>query len=135
MNKKNTLNLFKEFPELFRNRDNLQESLMAFGFMCGDSWFNLVHKLCQDIQRELDKDLDPSLKEDVYVLEVKEKFGGLRFYITCGNDAIFDLIDKAEEESYKICEICGAPGANSVAGGWYQTLCVKHRKIKGAVVV
>ena len=130
MNKKNTLKLFKEFPNLFPNRDNLQKSLMAFGFMCGDAWFDLVHKLCQDIQLELDK--DPSLKEDVYVEEVKEKFGGLRFYITCGNRAIFDLIEKAEKESYKICEICGAPGEISVANHWYQTLCEKHRKIKRA---
>ena len=54
--------------------------------------------------------------------QVKEKLGGLRFYMTCGNDEIFDLINKAEALSYKTCEECGKPGEQR-GPGWIYTLC------------
>ena len=54
--------------------------------------------------------------------QVKEKFGGLRFYMTCGTDEIFNLIDEAEELSYKTCEECGKPGEEKDTG-WIRTLC------------
>lgn len=54
--------------------------------------------------------------------QVKEKFGGLRFYMTCGTGEIFDLIDGAEALSYETCEECGSPG-ESRDTGWIRTLC------------
>lgn len=54
--------------------------------------------------------------------QVKEKFGGLRFYMTCGTDEIYDLISKAEALSCKTCEECGEPGEER-SGGWIHTLC------------
>jgi len=54
--------------------------------------------------------------------QVKEKFGGLRFYMTCANDEIFNLIEKAETLSYKTCEECGKPGEERNVG-WIHTLC------------
>ena len=60
-------------------------------------------------------------------VQVKEKFGGLRFYMTGGTDEIFDLIEKAEALSYKTCESCGAPGTQSNSK-WITTLCEDCRK-------
>ena len=54
--------------------------------------------------------------------QVKEKFGGLRFYMTCGTDEIFNLVGEAEELSYKTCEECGKPGEEKDTG-WIRTLC------------
>ena len=56
--------------------------------------------------------------------QVKEKFGGLRFY---AEDIKFEsdmdkLIDAAEELSFKTCEYCGKPGKPR-KGGWIKTLC------------
>jgi len=68
------------------------------------------------------------LPEDVVVLQVKEKFGGLRFYISGGTDEIWDKIDEVEAESYKICEVCGEPGVCESLGGWAQTLCPEHKE-------
>jgi len=65
---------------------------------------------------------------DVYIgsypkaAQVKEKFGGLRFYMTCGTDEIYDLISEAETLSCKTCEECGKPGEER-ATGWIHTLC------------
>jgi hypothetical protein len=54
--------------------------------------------------------------------QVKEKFGGLRFYMTSGTDEIFDLIEEAEALSCKTCEECGKPGEER-PGGWIHTHC------------
>ena len=45
------------------------------------------------------------------VLEVKEKFGGLRFYVSQHTDAIDQRINSAQEESFRTCEICGQQGS------------------------
>lgn len=56
----------------------------------------------------------------------------LRFYVGPATDEIFDLIHKAEDESYNICEICGKSGSLSVSkNGWYKTVCPYHRRTRG----
>lgn len=75
---------------------------------------------------------------DYEVTQVKEKFGGLRVYLTWtavpGLDmdrsgvSARDLISKAEAEAYRTCEFCGSTDAtttsmNGRARGWIKTLC------------
>jgi len=133
MNKKNTKKLNDDFPFL-RPKGGLMHSLMYFGFMCDDGWFKLIYQLCKDIQRVIDNNPDHKL-DDFIVIEVKEKFGGLRFYAGSYNKEIGELIDKAEHESEHTCEICGKRGSLSVHGGWYKTCCPKHRKSRGYIKV
>lgn len=45
-----------------------------------DGWFTLVETLCADIEREL----GPELARQVRVLQIKEKYAGLRFYARIG---------------------------------------------------
>jgi hypothetical protein len=59
------------------------------------------------------------------VLQVKEKFGGLRFYTTTTSDLMDARIDQAATESYRTCEFCGKPGVPR-SGGWIKTLCDEH---------
>ena len=54
--------------------------------------------------------------------QVKEKWGGLRFYMTSGSDEIYDLINKATALSCKTCEECGSPGEERDTS-WVHTLC------------
>jgi hypothetical protein len=113
MNEENTKYLIEHFPKLYAGVGKpLTESLMGFGFECGDGWFELV--------RDLSEKLEP---HGVEAIQVKEKFGGLRFYLVGGApDEVWDLIDEAETKSEKICELCGEPG--TLRGkGWVKTLC------------
>lgn len=84
----------------------------------GPGWRLLVSGLDRNL-----RDLDPDYK----IGQVKEKFGGLRFYIDSFNGDIETankLVNIAEEASFKICEDCGGPGVWSVRGGFgYRTLC------------
>ncbi len=41
------------------------------------------------------------------ILQVKEKFGGLRFYVGSAPEWLYDLIHIAEWASIKTCEDCG----------------------------
>lgn len=55
--------------------------------------------------------------------QCKEKYGSLRFYLTCGTDEMFDLINEYEEKSSHICEDCGAPGKLRDEDYWILTQC------------
>lgn len=129
MNPQNTEKLFKDFPRLFQGKDHgMQRNLMCFGFECGDGWFDLIYQLCADLEAEYQK-LDPKdLDENDYIaFQVKEKFGGLRFYLSSETDAMYKLTDAAEDKSFTICEDCGNPGKPR-GGGWIRTLCDAHHE-------
>jgi hypothetical protein len=65
---------------------------------------------------------------NVVVLQIKEKFGSLRYY-TGGVPPEFDkLIDEAEAESEVTCEACGEPGSIDWTRGWQSCRCPKCRK-------
>jgi len=59
--------------------------------------------------------------------QVKEKFGGLRFYVSNEDmpEGGWDLIQKYEIKSRTICEYCGDYG-DLRKGKWIKTLCDKH---------
>ena len=105
------------------------------GFAHGDGWFDLVWRLCEQIEpivlageaetREWEAPLDRTRHPPFEVYQVKEKFGGLRFYTNSGSRAIRDLIQKAAEQSVHICDICGQPGTLR-KDGWWRTKCDEH---------
>jgi len=133
MNEENTEKLFKRF-DFFYPETPITQSLMAFGFECGDGWFQLIWNLCENIEKELQKGLkktDPKKRtKDLLrgahkfrVSQVKEKFGTLRFYVDSTTDKIFKFIQKAENKSSKICESCGADADLVSKESWLATLC------------
>jgi hypothetical protein len=86
-------------------------------FDVDSGWYPLIKDLIEDLIK---------LGWDKQICQVKEKFGGLRFYINTGSDEIFKRIHLAENQSYEICETCGEKGEMRTDLGWYSTLCNKH---------
>lgn len=82
-----------------------------------NGWLGLIKEL---IEKLID------LGWDRNICQIKEKFGGLRFYISSGSDEIYKVIKIFEELSYKVCENCGKPGKPRDDIGWLLTLCDKH---------
>lgn len=66
----------------------------------------------------------------VVAVQVKEKYGTLRFYVNYEDGYIRGLISMAESMSGRTCEVCGNPGTRR-DGGWIQTLCDEHAKETG----
>lgn len=63
----------------------------------------------------------------VVVDQVKEKFGGLRFYYHGGDDVVDGMVRMAESWAANTCETCGEKGTLH-HGGWVRTLCDKHEE-------
>jgi len=117
--------LCKDFADIFDQRGWApSETAMCWGFECGDGWFDLIYKLCENITDYLKEHPDvPQVK----AVQVKEKWGGLRFYVDGGDSHISELIAKAEDESFNICESCGSKD-NVTTGttrhsGWVRSIC------------
>ena len=113
MNREHTEYLIKTYPDLYAGCfEPPSKSNMAFGFECGDGWFNII--------KDLSEKLEPM---GVIASQIKEKWGSLRFYVYQGTDEAWDLIDVAEELAEKTCEECGKPGKLRSDHGWLTTQC------------
>lgn len=112
MNEKNTVKLNADFPRIFPQ---------LFYFECSDGWFDLLHKFCSDIDSACEK-LKLSDHDWPHASQIKEKYGGLRFYTDSACNEVYDLIEAAEEKSLVTCKRCGLPGKTR-EGGWIGTRC------------
>jgi hypothetical protein len=61
----------------------------------------------------------------IRVEQIKEKFGGLRFYYQGGDEHIDGMVAMAEVWAGHTCETCGNKGDRR-NGGWVRTLCDVH---------
>lgn len=118
--------LIKIAPILYQQSTlSEQETCMCWGFECPDSWFDLLKELSFEIEN-INKNLLAFYNSSCQAVQVKEKFGELRFYydiitnieindtitnnINLIRDQINELINKAELKSTKICAYCRSTG-------------------------
>jgi hypothetical protein len=125
----------ERFPKMFAGRYG--------GFAVGPGWWPILESLCTNIQSHVDWaekrrawEVEQGVKGEpgmprtphvpqVTVEQIKEKFGGLRFYYSGGNEYIHGLVVMAEAWADRSCEECGKPGERR-SGGWIKTLCDEH---------
>ena len=121
--------LVEKYPKIFKDRyGNMQETAMCWGFEHGDGWYQILDSLCGQIQHYIDwQNRTEETVKQVVATQVKEKFGGLRFYYNGGDDHISGMVRMAESWAYHTCEECGAVGKMR-QGGWIRTLCDEHAK-------
>lgn len=92
----------------------------------GTGWWDIIKELEEKLNA-----IDPNFD----LLQVKEKFGALRYYAVLSQDskhsttdvaAFHDAIAEAEGRSDTTCEECGEPAEPKAYRGWLKTLCEKH---------
>lgn len=104
----------------------------------GDGWYGLLYDMCKEITEVLETEGE---SVNLVVEQIKEKFGGLRFYfhlnrekqeslhLLPGEDRvyeeIFNIAEKYEDRSWDVCEICGCGGTLRRDLIWMSTLCDK----------
>jgi len=85
-----------------------------------DGWSWLIDRLSKYLQHLTDQQNMPQVK----AIQVKEKFGTLRFYYEGGNEAAHKTIHFVEWLSSYICERCGSTWATlHDKNGWFMTRC------------
>jgi ribosomal protein L37AE/L43A len=108
--------LMEEFPDLF-------SEIIDSEISCGPGWFEIIRDLTEEAAKV------PGLK----VMQVKEKFGGLRYYVDSDNlEELNRFVEKtweAGERSHRTCEDCGSTdGVKTEAiNYWVSTLCGECR--------
>jgi hypothetical protein len=136
--------LVKKLPRLFHGKAPPWSDLPA-------GWVGLVDELCADIDSVLTDDAAAAFE----VTQIKEKFGGLRFYVRSeGEEDIYidagsnegretivrradvgpasvmppvrELVEAAMRRSTATCVTCGEQGQTDTFGGWVATLCERH---------
>jgi hypothetical protein len=90
-------------------------------------WEGSKKIVTQEMIDEAKSKLDEETLKVPVASQVKEKFGGLRFYVQAATDKHYSYISFAESMSYRTCEECGAPG-KTYTDGWHTTLCETHAK-------
>lgn len=95
-----------------------------YHFGVGDGWYRLLKSLIIKIQKN-----DKKNNHITKVTQIKEKFGGLRFYVNGTSEANWDFIHYAENKSYTVCENCGSQSNVGILNtGWITTKCIKCAK-------
>lgn len=117
MNEENTQKLLQAAPSIYG--DN-------FYFECGDGWFDILLEASIQLENQI-KTYPKEERENVVALQVKEKYGTLRFYISYYTEEIDEIIERVETKSACTCEICGKPG-RVMGGFWLYTACDEHAK-------
>lgn len=100
--------------------DEPQWPYEMFGIECGDGWKGLYQPIIDWII-EYNKDKEGDDRIEIH--QIKEKFGGLRFYASRYTDELRNMISEAEGKSYNVCEICGKPCKQINKGHWIYTMC------------
>ena len=116
--------LCSDFPMLYGDRDDsMQVTCMCWGFP-GDGWEPLIRRLSEKLEAAI-RALPKAERWYCRAMQVKEKYGTLRFYMTTETAEMSAWIEEAEAESARTCERCGAPGR--LRGmGWLYTACDAH---------
>ena len=127
--------LYADYPEIFKQKDlDMMQTAMCWGIQCGDGWYTLIDELCANIKNHVENFNRNKPEEDHMVCQatqVKEKFGGLCFYIYGGDEYIDGMISFAESMSYHICAECSAPSEKQENNrGWIYTLCKECKENK-----
>lgn len=108
-----------EFLGWYDKNNPFRSRIYSRGFFAvSDGWLPLIQEMIQAmIEQGWNKE----------IAQVKEKFGGLRFYTNGTSDDVHKIIRWGEEKSYTICEACGSKqDVSQTKGGWITTLCGVH---------
>lgn len=132
MDRKLVNKLYKKYPKIFKQKDlPMSETCMCWGIDAGNGWYTLIDNLCSVIKNEMKNEKSRAKfekqkpKPQIEAVQVKEKFGELRFYTNYRNCFVAGAISLATRLSVTICEFCGSTDSIVQTRGWIHSLCSK----------
>ena len=104
--------VIEDYDYSYTELDDMPDELRKEMYLCA-----------KEIQQELNI-MEPYQAADFRIVQIKEKYGSLRFYTNWVTDAINNVIYKYEKLSEHTCISCGAP-ATKISIGWISPWCDK----------
>lgn len=125
--------LIKKYPKIFQQYEGNPGMVNWLDLPKG--WIPVIDKLCGCIQNYIDNSTrctkDGLIKpQQVTCVQMKEKFGGLRFYTDDHNEEVEGMISMAEYICDSTCQECGSENNVQKTKGWITTLCENCREEK-----
>jgi hypothetical protein len=123
--------IMAECPTIFRKGERTpgHRNDGNFYFAVGSGWHEPIRICAMELERiakAMGDPEDPEADTRPRVAQIKEKFGGLRFYVYGEHSEEVDqAIANAEAACSVTCETCGAPGLIRNLR-WRKTLCKEH---------
>lgn len=124
----------KKYPFLEPNAGwgiSMEYHREGYKYCYEETWFDCVpsgwRKMCWDLCKELKQVIEEDHLTDYKIHQVKEKWGQLCWYDEGGNKRTFDIVEKYEDLSARVCQICGRP-AEYETKGWIGYYCLKCAK-------
>lgn len=121
-------------PLVDRVPEDRRDKIWIYTLSCGMGWKAIVFKLVDELDMIWNGFQGKKGPDCWKILQMKEKFGGLRFYVEFLKGAPQDrveasrkAIDVAETEAWKTCERCGKPG-HTTGKGYIATVCDECEK-------
>ena len=87
--------LVERWPTWFNTEGDIRCTAMPRGFEHDDGWFDILWRLSEDFEPMVAQ-FEQETGSQFEVLQVKEKFGGLRIHLNNANDAIRQRIEAAK---------------------------------------
>lgn len=88
-------------------------------------WYKKIHSLYKRSRYNYLRSNQSPIPQ-VVAVQIKEKFGTLRFYYIGGDERITPIVDFYESYTRYICEDCGSTIDIGCTSGWIRNVCQKH---------
>jgi len=120
--------LFKTYPELYRARLGAGDlPIKVWGIECEDGWFQLISDLSAELVETATRTgKDAAASDWPEVIQVKQKFGELRVYLSQPNANYDPALEAYRLRSRQTCEVCGQPGEIKRTRRRSVTTCLRH---------
>lgn len=129
----------EKYPIMFRERNlPMNQTCMCWGFNIGKGWYSVLDELCEKLEF-----IYKQSNIRVIFQQVKEKYGGARFYFGTEKekgkenndddkqwiDIISNEVSRAEQICDYVCAECGCHKNDTITiGGWVYDCCEKCLK-------
>jgi hypothetical protein len=130
-----TEDIIQKYPKIFEHYEGNPRGVNWYGV--SEGWLPIIDILCSienpdfDPTKKYDRE-DPTThrylqvkREQATCLQMKEKFGGLRFYTSGEDEFVSGLICMASYMCDNTCEGCGTHEDLGITKGWITVRCKK----------
>lgn len=115
--------LIEKYPKIFKD---YKGNPGRVNWSCPTGWLDLVDRMCGLLQFDTDNNNHNGDHPQVECLQIKEKFGGLRFYTTDITPIQEGTIKFTENLSHDTCMECGSMKNVRSTTGWIANYCEEH---------